>query len=116
MTGSTEWWAGRGGFCLLALFTPIAEERLLRILRGERPHRIPPAIFFQWNAAPAAADETYVAEIPSAVGFYRTDFCRIVRTDRALPLQPELPAVGHDVGQFDIDDARPLPVLSPPGR
>src|SRR2546425_12647091 len=36
--------------------------------------------------------------------------------DRRVQVPPQLPAVRHSIGQLDVHDAGPLPVLSPPGR
>ena len=34
--------------------------------------------------------------------------------DRAMPVEPQPPAVGHGVGDLDVQDAGPLPVPPPP--
>ena len=70
----------------------------------------------QFRLALAATHEANVAEVVATIGLERLDFRVIVRGDHPVPVQPELPAIGHGVGHLDVHDARPFPVPPPPGR
>src|SRR5262249_42322684 len=60
------------------------------------------------------ADYADIAEMAAAISFDGVDFDCVVRAQRSLPLEPELPAIGQRVGQFDVDDAAPQPLRLPP--
>ncbi len=80
-----------------------------RILRGHGHEAV-----LELDPVPATAHEADIPEVAPAVCFERPDLHLVVRGDGAMPVQPELPAIGHDVGQLDVHDARPLPVPAPP--
>ena len=70
----------------------------------------------QRRLALTATHKANVAEVAATIRFERFDFRFIARGHHLVPVQPELPAIGHGVGEFDLHDAGPFPMPSPPGR
>src|SRR5262249_32321512 len=93
-----------------------AEQRLLRVLYGEGPHRVGLAVFLQLRLAPATAHDADVPQEPAPVLLHRPDLRGVVRGDGPVPVEPEPPAVRHGFRQLDLNDARPPPMPPPPPR
>src|SRR5437667_3343921 len=87
------------------------EQRLLCVLRGHGHDMIG-----ELRRAMAATHEADVAEVAAAILLERVDLRFIVRRDRPVPVQPELPAIRHGVGHVDLNDAGPFPMPAPPCR
>ena len=85
-----------------------------RVLHGGGAHRVGPAVVFQLRLALTPTHEANVAQIPAHIDFQHLDFQSIVRNGRLVPVKPDLPAVGHRVGQFNVHDACAFPVAAPP--
>src|SRR3984893_8042791 len=96
------------------LFSPLrqlgAQQRLFDVLRGHGQDLV-----WQYCVGAAATYEANIAEVLAAVGFQRFDLGFVVRGDQSVPVQPQLPAVGHDIGRFNVHDAGAFPVAAPPG-
>src|SRR5664279_2519875 len=63
-----------------------------------------------------ATHEADVTHVVATISLKRTDFCFVVRGYNAVPVQPQAPAIGQGVSQFNVHDARPFPVPAAPGR
>ncbi len=83
-------------------------------VRQKRAHVVGPDVLFELGIRAAAGDDAVVSEIPASVGLDGFDLDRVVRPPGAMPESPKFPAVGQVVGDFDIDQLGPLPMVAPP--
>src|SRR6266481_1528089 len=79
-------------------------------MSGYSRHRL-----LQLRVRPPSPNHTLVAEPFPRIVFDRANLNQILWCNHLLPLQPELPAIGHGVCEVNIQNARPLPVTAPPG-
>lgn len=87
-----------------------AQQLFLRVM-----HRDGHDWFFDWNI-PATRDHPEITQVPALIRFERRDPGCVVGNDGPDPLQPVSPPFWLRVGEFDVENARALPVLPPPGR
>src|SRR4051794_28286593 len=88
-----------------------AHQGFLRVVRAYRLNLI-----CQLYTALSAANKADVTQISTLVGLKRSDFRLVVRRYHPEPVQPELPAIGHGILQFHVQDACAFPVPAKPGR
>ena len=96
--------AGRHG--ARSLLFSVAQQRVPCVLNGKGSHRIRPTVGLQPDIRSPSSHDTNVSQAASPIALQRRDLNPVVGRDRFLPLQPKLPAVGHDVGERPVDDRR----------
>jgi hypothetical protein len=87
------------------------QQWLFRVLCGQGHDRI-----CELRLTPTATHEANVAKVVATISLKRIDFYCIVRGHHFVPVQPQSPAIGQGIGQFNLHNTRPLPVPPPPGR
>ena len=91
------------------------EQRLLLVLDRPSTQGVRPTRVFQFNTFFAATDQSNVTEVPAAVSGKRVDVPLRTVALRIDPLSPDVNTIGHRVGNLDVHDSRPLPMILPPG-
>ena len=71
---------------------------------------------FQFGIRAPSADKSDISEIPSTICLQGLNLSSILWKRSRVPFQPLLPAIGHGVGQHNLQDAGPFPVATPPFR